>query len=230
MKKAIKFLTAAVVLGFAVPGWSAVPLENTLDPIYYDKIVHVPRIDMTNINLNYVAGKDGSGKFSGVSTSSSVLTLVKNTTTSTVFSGSFKLNADISSRGTFNSGSFSFKSSDPMFNFGVDKKGHAINGNVFSGKLTSFGWSDSRGFLEFGTSNFTGWACAQGWCTTAERLWFNTASGSLGLPDSINKIKNWSATGASGSAVIPVPAAVWLLGSGLMGLAGVARRKKKISA
>jgi hypothetical protein len=28
--------------------------------------------------------------------------------------------------------------------------------------------------------------------------------------------------------VVPVPAAVWLFGSGLLGLAGVARRKKKI--
>jgi hypothetical protein len=27
--------------------------------------------------------------------------------------------------------------------------------------------------------------------------------------------------------VVPVPAAVWLFGSGLMGLAGIARRKKK---
>jgi hypothetical protein len=30
---------------------------------------------------------------------------------------------------------------------------------------------------------------------------------------------------AGGGAPVPVPAAVWLLGSGLLGLAGVARRK-----
>lgn len=33
-------------------------------------------------------------------------------------------------------------------------------------------------------------------------------------------------TAASGPTVVPVPAAVWLLGSGLVGLVGVARRKK----
>ena len=35
-----------------------------------------------------------------------------------------------------------------------------------------------------------------------------------------------SMVGAINSAVIPVPAAVWLFGSGLLGLVGVARRKK----
>ena len=31
---------------------------------------------------------------------------------------------------------------------------------------------------------------------------------------------------ASNASVIPVPAAVWLFGSGLLGLVGVARRRK----
>jgi hypothetical protein len=32
---------------------------------------------------------------------------------------------------------------------------------------------------------------------------------------------------AFGGTVVPVPAAVWLFGSGLLGLVGVARRKKQ---
>ncbi len=37
---------------------------------------------------------------------------------------------------------------------------------------------------------------------------------------------DFSLAGALNTAVVPVPAAVWLFGSGLLGLAGVARRRK----
>ena len=36
----------------------------------------------------------------------------------------------------------------------------------------------------------------------------------------------WSMTGTTDVAAVPVPAAAWLMGSGLLGLVGVARRKK----
>ena len=36
----------------------------------------------------------------------------------------------------------------------------------------------------------------------------------------------YNATFGGTATVVPVPAAVWLLGSGLLGLVGVARRKK----
>lgn len=39
-----------------------------------------------------------------------------------------------------------------------------------------------------------------------------------------------ASAGGSGTTVTPLPAAVWLLGSGLLGLTGVARRKLKVQA
>jgi hypothetical protein len=231
----VKLLATAVVLGTSGAAWSAIiSNENPIDPTYsYYNTTHAPRIDMTNINLNYTAGGqtnkgpgNSTGKFVASSSSSTVLTLVNPNLSTTSFSGVFSLNAAITSSGVLKSGTFSFKSSDPMFGFGTDRKGKPISGNVFSGNLTAFGWSDSRGFLEFGIGGFTGWACTtMSWCTNAERLWLNTYSGTLGLPTAIGNVTNWSST-AYGTAVIPIPAAVWLFGSGLLGLVGFAKRKK----
>jgi len=54
-------------------------------------------------------------------------------------------------------------------------------------------------------------------------LQFNAATGAIAGSTSLLEIDNVSIQ----ANVIPVPAAVWLFGSGLVGLVGVARRKKK---
>ena len=46
------------------------------------------------------------------------------------------------------------------------------------------------------------------------------------VQDDPNIAVSLSMAGDLNSAVVPIPAAVWLFGSGLMGLVGVARRKK----
>lgn len=215
----LKLLTAVAVMGASGSAWSAVgvDMENPLGDSYYN-MTHSPRIDMTNISLKYK-----NGLFKGAS-GTSTFTMVKPNFEEFSFSGKFTMNATISGAGVLGSnGVFEFTSNDSQFGFGnnCDNTGcKAKTGTVFAGKLTSVGWSENQGRLEFGIENFSGWACTMGWCTAAERLWFNTS----GLPVSINNGTAWNVK-ANGTAVIPVPAAAWLLGSGLIGLAGVARRK-----
>ena len=53
---------------------------------------------------------------------------------------------------------------------------------------------------------------------------------SRGFQNATSRFYNYYAwavqSGDVGAAVVPIPAAVWLFGSGLLGLVGVARRKK----
>ncbi|MDH3527343.1 MAG: hypothetical protein OEN52_04965 [Gammaproteobacteria bacterium] len=62
-------------------------------------------------------------------------------------------------------------------------------------------------------------------CTINESAYLN-----LGLLGLDADMANWGSFVASGTAVttIPVPAAVWLFGSGLLGLLGIARRRRQV--
>ena len=80
--------------------------------------------------------------------------------------------------------------------------------------------------LEFTIANLSGWALDT-WLDgdqsgRVEHLMLNTDPFDLG---GVSSVKAFTAT-ADGFAVVPVPAAVWLFGSGLIGLVGVARRKR----
>ena len=228
MNKVLGALGVSLALGVSTNAWSAFSAENPLGDSYYNTPLY-PRVDMSNIKLNYIAGKWGlDSLFTGYSQSSSTFTLVKpDQTTATFGKAIFGMAAIVSPAGAFKSGGFTILSGDSTFGFGKDKWGNAKIGNVFSGSINSIGWSESKARLEFGTSKFSGWACAQGWCTSAERLYFNMNSSTLGLTSALNSGKNWSNT-AKGTAVIPVPAAAWLFGSGLIGLMGVAKRKRHV--
>lgn len=232
IKSAVRLLATALFLVASSTAWSATIIkENPLGSSYYNGNL-IPRIEMTGISLQYKVGKhdddddddhhrgrEKAGEFTGKSKGSSTFTLYGPNSDSTRFKGSFFLEASITSTGELLGGDFTFRSKDPLFGFGHNKWG-----NVFSGELTDLGWSASGDLVEFATGNFSGWACDRGWCTEAERLWFNTD----GFPNSA-WTKNWQDKNASGTAVIPVPAAIWLLGSGLMGMIGFAKRKKSAS-
>ena len=148
------------------------------------------------------------------------------------FDGALIIDAKISSRGILRSGStFGIYSNDAMFGtdytttYGCNKQGNACSEGqlVYGGDLTAFGWSGGQGLLEFEISNLAGWAHDQ-WGTTGATEHIMLDVGGFTLND-VSSVKSFTAT-ADGFAVVPVPAAAWLFGSGLLGLAGIARRKR----
>jgi hypothetical protein len=82
----------------------------------------------------------------------------------------------------------------------------------------SFLW-DAGGDDVFGMSITNIDCLVWDFCTTTETFY---ATGEFG--DNPDKIK--AKDGVLGVTTVPVPAAVWLFGSGLLGLAGMARGKK----
>lgn len=222
-----KFNSAVAVLGIAFAltvsaNTSAVSLENPLGDSYYS-VSPKPKIDMTGIKLNYNKTLKSIYGYSG---GSSTFTLTRPDSTTMSFNGNFVMAAGtVTKTGELKYGGvFKFYSNDSAFGFGTYRNGSAKTGLVFGGKISTLGWSESADRVEFGTKNFSGWACAQGWCTQSERLFFNNSDG---FANALNSNQNWSRT-TNGTAVIPVPAAAWLFGSGLVGMIGVARRKKII--
>ena len=83
----------------------------------------------------------------------------------------------------------------------------------------------NAGMLEFRVTNQSGWAWDIWGSGGDENIIMNIAEG-LNL-NGTNAVTSWSGT-ADGIAVVPVPAAVWLLGSGMLALVGLARRKRSL--
>ena len=72
-------------------------------------------------------------------------------------------------------------------------------------------------------SNFY-WSATEYAPSTTSAWYFNMGYGVQTITSKNNSLYGWAVQSGDVSAV-PVPAAVWLFGSGLLGLAGVARRK-----
>ena len=168
------------------------------------------------------------------------------------FDGYMAIDAKLSSRGRLRTGETDNR--DKVSTFGIYSTNTALFGTgneatyncnkggsncttgqlVFGGDLASFGWSSAEGVLEFTTANLSGWA-VDTWLANdplanrVEHLILYTldefgdrAGFDLG---GVSSVKAFTAT-ANGFAVVPVPAAVWLFGTGLIGLVGFARRKR----
>jgi hypothetical protein len=89
---------------------------------------------------------------------------------------------------------------------------------LLTATLSGFAWDDDT--IAFNTTNLD---CPyfDDLCTNSESVWIELDAGGFSpIP------KRFDDTGFA-VTTIPVPAAVWLFGSGILGLASVARRKRK---
>lgn len=212
----------------------AVPVENRLDAWedYGTKAVYFDGVDITYKNGKTKRGITSDTEFFATGgTNFRLDSFVDGYNMQGMNDGYLVIDANLSSKGTLRSGgTFGIYSTDSLFDayateYNCNKSGkNCSTGNlVFGGELSAFGWSGSQGILEFEIINMTGWA-HDTWSpdSTSEHIMLNTAAFDL---NGVSSVKAFNAT-ADGFAVVPVPAAVWLFGSGLLGLVGIARRKR----
>ncbi|MDT8386125.1 MAG: VPLPA-CTERM sorting domain-containing protein [Thiogranum sp.] len=250
----ISAAAGALALTTAAVSSAAVPLENRLPydtdsgapAVTFTDVAIEYKPGKTNKRKG-----DSDTQFFAESTSTSSFSILDPNGDHTYFTDGFMaLDAQISPKGTLKQGGyFGVWSGDSMFDdgsapvgFDCNKQGNGCQGSgwlVYGGDLKSFGWdgnaqllndyvgnfwgNDLYGLLEFGLTNQSGWAWDQWGSGVDERVIFGILGG-FDLNDA-NAVTSFSAT-AKGMAIVPVPAAVWLFGSGLLGLVGIARRKR----
>ena len=146
------------------------------------------------------------------------------------------------------------KTLDPLNNiagdrFGIQKFGFGLNPGVF-GAVTDLpdGWKVKQNKHMDGFERFDFWLQGKGWVTT-EELSFTVSGVSLANLDPLfaayvtglewhnigdqrpgkcrgeGCLINANFTGSMSTTPVPIPAAVWLFGSGLLGLVAVARKR-----
>lgn len=211
-------LLAFVILGVSSPVWSA-PAENLM-PTDYWRNNPLQNSAFFYIDDAKIKFDKNSLKFTG--SSKDVTLFDPNHQIVPLKNEYFSMQATTNSAGSSATGSFLFGSNGGGGGYGIG------SGVLFKGSITDVGWSNQYGLLEFAISNFSGKVCDLGWCSNAERMLFHTYSGKLGIVDKHGRYQSFSKE-MEGIAVVPVPAAVWLFGSGLLALAGAARRRPALA-
>jgi len=171
-----------------------------------------PDITVNYINTNYDAVTD---LFTTTYSIPSTLSM-DGSTQNTIAGGTMTFTAEIATGGILNSGSFSIGGTVASLGFN--------SGTLLTGDLIDFGFLNSSQTLEF-LFNPTGGDLASSYT-------FGSGQGGIILAisgyngDDFNSSFSTSAyNGIADVAPVPVPAAAWLFGSGLLGLVGIARRK-----
>lgn len=221
-----------------LPAWA----DGLEGRAYTGSAVGFEGIDIEYRNGRTKKGVTADSTFFGVAnnTSKFYLNPPSNGDDRTYFDGDIIIDADISSRGKLRDGSTfgiyapvnaantDLFGANPAVEYGCNKQGKACSEGmlVLGGDLNGFGWSGSMGILEFLISHLSGWAKDM-WApslgaTNLDHLFLDVGAFTL---NNVSSVKSFSAT-ADGYAVVPVPAAAWLFGSGLLGLIGFAKRKR----
>lgn len=130
--------------------------------------------------------------------------------------GTFSLSAIIDDAGNFSGGNFTIGGTVGSFN----------SGTLLSGDLTAFGFESGNPSFEFAL-NVTGGDAMSLYGNAGLTLsGMNTATSFAA--DFVRDFAYSDAKTVVPAAVVPVPAAAWLFGSGLIGLVGVARRRSSL--
>lgn len=131
--------------------------------------------------------------------------------------GNYKLDAMFDPFGNFLEGTLKIKGK-------VDTPLGKAKGTLMTATLTSFAYTSdlSSSLLGFNTSDIVCNSVIDDWlaCTSNESVYIELDEGGFAPT-----VKNFKSNGLS-VATVPVPAAVWLFGSGLIALAGMTRRRK----
>lgn len=124
--------------------------------------------------------------------------------------GSYKLKANLDNSGTFLDGDLKITGS--ISHYGIS------DSVLLTATLNEFAYNGNT--LAFNTTITGGEICIVVGCTISESVWVNLDNGGFDPA-----LKQFTDTGTA-ITTIPVPAAVWLFGSGILGLVSVARRKR----
>lgn len=142
----------------------------------------------------------------------------------------FTLEADIDAAGNVLSGSFSSAGQvrDVINPLVVLFDGPVSAGGLLNGNLDLFGFAGSTntGILEFTFNTVSGVINDDLGPFSAGGIIISVSSSSMANFDVDVLTTNWTGGGVA-DVFVPVPAAVWLFGSGLIGLLGVARQRRR---
>lgn len=166
----------------------------------------------TYINANFTKGSSTSVLKVTAASSNSIFLVPFSPYVYGIKSTSYNLTANFNSSGTFTSGSLSISG---KFN------NSSTTTTLMTANLINFAKSSNGYLWGFNTNNIVCSAAintAAHGCTSAEVVYLGLASAQKSLT------KSWKTTGVALTSV-PVPAAAWLFGSGLAGLASIGRRK-----
>ena len=136
------------------------------------------------------------------------------------YNGSTDIGYNISAPGTVHAGSTASEMAHMFYVTLGDKAQYNTNGTPQAG----YGLTNTGPF-----SNVqSGYWLAPEYAPDTANAWGFSLDGGLQLnANKTNMAPAWAVhPGSVGASVVPVPAAVWLFGSGLLGLIGVARRRK----